>query len=365
MNGTTKKNLNELVAELERQKTTRKDLVVPSNLLSVGVGDYALDGNNDFFMTIPNTEPSFSGMEKYGLTEYAHNQIATKTGIPLAYYDRMRTDRKELLTNNVNSWLPDKEKRLIRILDGKVRAMLSDRYRIIDNYDVVFMILEEMKKIQASGLSVQVDECSLTEQHLYMKITSPDLTGSVFHFKNREDEPVRGGIVISNSEVGAGAFRVEPFIEVLVCSNGLIGEHKMAKVHLGKERGIGLVDWSDQTLEYQDMTLISEVQDLVRQTFTKELFNEWLNRINQVASIEIQKPILAVENIIRKYDLPKTVKDDLVNQFMKESPTVWGLSMAVTRVAQDMKDYERQIDFERAGSKILSNGEEFLEVISK
>jgi hypothetical protein len=243
--------------------------------------------------------------------------------------------------------------------------MLSDRYRIIDNYDVVFMVLEQIKKIQETGISVNVEECSLTEQHLYMKITSPDLSGRVFHFRNREDEPVQGGIVISNSEVGAGAFRVEPFIEVLVCSNGLIGEHKMAKVHLGKERGIGLVDWSDKTLEYQDMTLISEVQDLIGQTFTKELFQGWLNRINQVASIEIQKPLLAVENIIRKYDLPKTVKDSLVNQFMKESPTVWGLSMAVTRIAQDQKEYETQVDFERAGAKILEHGEDFLEAVSQ
>jgi len=363
MNGTTKKNLNELVQELERQKQTRKDLVVPSDALKLGINSFQQDGNTDVFMSVPSLEGTVN--EKYGLTEFAHRQIATKTGIPQAYYDKMRTDRKELLTENVNSWLPDKEKRLIRILDGNVRAMLSDRYRIIDNHDVVFMVLEEMKKIQNTGIGVQVDECSLTEQHLYMKITSPDLSGRVFHFRNREDETVRGGIVISNSEVGAGAFRVEPFIEVLVCSNGLIGEHKLAKVHLGKERGIGLVDWSDKTLEYQDMTLISEVQDLVRQTFTRELFTEWLNRINQVASIEVQKPSLAVDNIIRKYDLPKTVKDDLINQFMKESPTVWGLSMAVTRIAQTQKDYETQIDFERVGSKILENGEEFLEIISK
>lgn len=356
-----KRSLKELCDELERQKTTRKDLIVPSDALKISVDL----GTRTVFMEVPCLDVP-DKKDSYALTEYAHKQIATKTGIPQAYYDKLReTGRLDLLAGNINSWLPDKEKRLIRILDGNVRAMLSDRYRIIDNHDVVFMVLEEMKKIQAQGMSVQIDECSLTEEHLYIKITSPDLSGKVFHYKDRADEPVRGGIIISNSEVGAGAFRVEPFIEVLVCKNGLIGEHKMCKVHLGKERGIGLVDWSDKTLEYQDMTLISEVQDLIRQTFTRELFQGWLNRINQVASIQISKPILAVENIIKKYDLPKTIKEELVNQFMKESPTVWGLSMAVTRVAQDQKDYEKQIGMERAGSKILSSGEDYLTVESK
>jgi len=38
---------------------------------------------------------------------------------------------------------------------------------------------------------------------------------------------------------------------------------------------------------------------------------------------------------------------------VKESPTQWGLSMAVTQIAQKQQDYEKQITMERIGSKIL------------
>jgi len=74
MNG-SKKTLPELVAELERQKTTRKDIVVGTDALVVGVDV----GTNTIFMDVPNVDGT---SEKYGLTNFAHRQLATKCGIP-------------------------------------------------------------------------------------------------------------------------------------------------------------------------------------------------------------------------------------------------------------------------------------------
>jgi len=349
-----KKNLSELVAELDRQKQNRYDIVVPGNALIVGYDQ----ASRKIYMDVPQVDPGIS--KKHGITNYAHQQIAEKTGIPQRYYDRMRNEEKfGLLADNVNTWLPEKEKRLVRVLDDNVRAILSDRYRIIDNHDILWESLQEFKRIQAKGIQVDVKESSLTETHLYLKATSPSLTGEVFHYKGRT-EPVTGGIIISNSEVGCGAFRVEPFVNVLVCSNGLIREQSFSKVHLGKERGIGLIDWSDETLEYQDMTLWSEIRDLIQNTFKPEVFQEWLDKINGKASVEVMKPEIAVNNIIKRYSLSQELKSELVNQFMRESPTVWGLSMAVTQVAQKQTSYDKQIDMERIGAEILETPIEVL-----
>ena len=38
----------------------------------------------------------------------------------------------------------------------------------------------------------------------------------------------------------------------------------------------------------------------------------------------------------------------------EESPTVWGLAMAVTQIAQHQDNYERQIDLERIGAELLT-----------
>jgi len=37
------------------------------------------------------------------------------------------------------------KRRLIGILDGKIKAVLSDCYRVMDNYEIVFFALDEFK----------------------------------------------------------------------------------------------------------------------------------------------------------------------------------------------------------------------------
>ena len=43
----------------------------------------------------------------------------------------------------MNAWLSE---RLIRITDGGIRAVLSDRYRIMDSCDAVLLALDEFKR---------------------------------------------------------------------------------------------------------------------------------------------------------------------------------------------------------------------------
>lgn len=345
-----KKSLMEIAEELERQKRSRYDIVLPSENLIV-----LKDGEN-IIMDVPQPDGT---IKKHGITTYAHSQISEKTGIPKKYYDRlMETGRWELLANNINSFMPDREKRLVRVLDGNVRALLSDQYKMIDNYDVLYASLSEFKKIQNErNMNLEIKRADITETNLYIKATSPDLTDDVLHWKDREGkertEPVHGGIIISNSEVGAGAFNVKPFVNILVCQNGLIGEHIFKRVHIGRELEIGIVDWSTQTKELEDAALWSKIRDMIQNTFNPEIFHKWMDTINEVASTEIPKPSYAIDNIIKHFDIPKNKKDDLLNQFAKESPTQWGLAMAITQIAQQEENYENQIQMEKIGARIL------------
>jgi len=342
---TLEEKLKELSMELERQKNNRYDIVVPSEQLIV------LKDGDKIFIDVP--QPS-GDMKRHGITDYCHGQIADKTGIPMKYYRKMQDAGKlDLLAENINSWLPTKEKRLIRVLDGEVRAVLSDRYRIIDNYDVFYAVLDEFARIMRdTGIRIQIRDARLTDQHIYIKAVSPDLTGEVFHLKDRV-EPVHGGIIISNSEVGAGSFQVKPFINVLVCQNGLISDKIFKRVHLGKELGCGLVNWSDETLSLEDKALWSKIRDMIRATFNRDVFQRWVDEINKVSVNVLEKPVEAVDNIIKKYNIPQSKKDALLNQFSLEGNTQWGLSMAVTRIAQDEESYEEQIKMEHVGAKIL------------
>jgi len=84
---------------------------------------------------------------EYGITSLARRQLADKLKIPLAYFERMRTEQPPLLDRNVNTWLQtDGDRRMIRTLDGQVWAVLSDRYRRLDNYDLAENVLAILRR---------------------------------------------------------------------------------------------------------------------------------------------------------------------------------------------------------------------------
>ena len=73
----------------------------------------------------------------FGINPLAHQQIASRLGIPIKYYQRMQAEAPALLDENVNNLLEQTPaKRMVRVMDGNVRAFLSDLYRRLDNYSM-------------------------------------------------------------------------------------------------------------------------------------------------------------------------------------------------------------------------------------
>jgi hypothetical protein len=131
----TGKSLSELATEIERQRDNRQDFIAPTKQMSlVTLGDSAADVR--LLLNAPGVTQSSS------LKPIAHGQLAEYAGIPKPYYDLMLSQAPQLLAKNVNTWLDRKdEKRLVRVLDGNVRGILSDRYRPLDNYELAEVVL--------------------------------------------------------------------------------------------------------------------------------------------------------------------------------------------------------------------------------
>jgi len=355
----TKEKINNLFEELKRQMNNSYDMVVPSERLIA-----VKDGENlgvDVMLTDEEKQNlSLSNYSQtHGLTDWAKGQIANKTGIPMRYFRRMEDSGKiDLLSHNINTWMPDREKRMVRVLDGKIRAFVSSKYYPINNYDVMFLSIQEVNKIRQNGMLVDVADARISDTKMYMKFVSPDLTADIDKYGGlKQPEPVQGGIIISNSEVGNGAFCVQPYINVLVCSNGLVSDKALRKVHVGKERKLGVVDWSDATKKLSDELLFSQIRDMIQQTFNKNIFDEWVNEINGIAQIEVPKPQIAINKISSHFNFTKKQEESILDEFISNAPntgsTQWGVSMAVTRCAQDMENYDDRISMEEAGAQLL------------
>lgn len=349
----TGRTLSELAAELERQTGTRKDYIAPQGKIEAVpvANDITIDGINGQALTV---------------TPYAHGQLSAHLGIPKAYYDRMKTERPELLAANVNTWLhaDPNNKRMIRAIDGRVRAVLSPKYRPLDNFDLASTILPVLQQH-----NVQVMSSELTETRMYIKAILPDLSdelpeGMAYGGHNRvggDRGHLVAAIVISNSEVGDGTLRVEPSVFTTRCTNlAIMFEAAMKKYHVGRAGQSDENSWevfADATRKADDAAFWLKVRDITLAAFREDLFRK------AIASIKVAggRPIVSddlpavVDAAVEVLALPPASSSSILRHLAAGGDlTAWGLSSAITRLANDADDYEYATVLERAGGKVLA-----------
>lgn len=341
------KSLEQLVMNLEARNKAKRDFVVTSKNIHLGV-------DNGFIIHLENEDYFFNGTDLY------HSQVGEKLGIPSQYYKKMKLNRPELLRENVNGWLeyaPGK-KFLVRTyetesqFDNTGRAFLSDGYNIIDDNDVLFAALEAIKK---SGVKVQIEQAEVSDSRLYLSVVCPDVEVNAESFLKeylKENDAAGNGIisgfVITNSEVGRGAFEIRPRAVICKCNNGLIvKDERFRRVHLGSKLDAGEIIWSDETRKKNRELIISQVRDAVATYLSPDFLGTMIDKIAQLHNIHLNHPIDAVQNVCKHLHLDDDHKNEILQYFLgdQKEKTAMSLLNAVTREAQNM-DADTQYDVE-------------------
>ena len=342
-------DLQDLAKKITDQAERKVDMVVDSRSMQLLPTE-----ENDATTSAP-VLMSIDDSKNMEITPTAHRQIATRLKIPFNYYERVMENNPVLLAENVNNWLGQTEnKRMIRTYgsDGStvwdvMRADLSNKYLAFDNEDVAEAVLPVM-----FDEKLEVISSNVTEKKLYIKAVTDKLTGEI-----EKGDVVRGGVIVSNSEVGYGSVNVQAFIERLVCMNGMIAETSFRRRHIGASHDITDL-LSRDTLNKTSEALVGQVQDVVRNVLSNEGFNNVLGKLRETTETEIAKPIDAVEIIQKQFRFTEDEKDSVLNHLIKGGDTTkWGLTNAVTRASQDLEDYDRATEFEKFGWDVanLSN----------
>jgi len=335
----TGRTLTELAQELERQVKSKKDFIADTRRLAMA------ESGNDLQM-INGSVKSFS------VSDLCHNQIGARLGIPAKYYDKMRQEAPGLLAYNVNAWFTrSPERRLLRTIDGRARAFLSDRYRPLDNFDLAEVILPKLNDI-----GCKVESAELTESRLYIKAITPRITAEV-----KKGDVVQAGLVISNSEVGCGSVRIEPLIFRLVCLNGMISaDHSLKKYHVGKGSGDmedaeNLQFYRDETRQADDRAFWLKVRDVVDATLTPDKFRLIVEKMQRATDQKITgDPVEAVEVIKTRFALSDDEGAGVLRHLINGGDlSAYGVANALTRQSQDIRDYDRATDFERMGGIVI------------
>jgi len=313
--------LQSLIEELERQKPLKQDEPVNSSQIR---------------MVLVENQPRFQIKENdsFSITEPCHSQIAEKLEIPLKYYHRMDWETPELLAENVNTWLKRSEKEFfIRRLGDSVRAFLSDRYRVIDHLDVLYCALNELQSHEA-----EIEGCFLSETEMNIKVKSQKLRDFVRH----KDDLIMGGIFLTNSETGHKALRVEPRLFRVRCSNGMIVEEMVTReIHIGNGD------------EIYDEVIYLSIRRSIRELFGR--FGEIVLLLKESTEVKIKSPQKVIQNVVEQYKLSESQKANILMAFGAEPEyDQYGIANAVTLAAQKEESWEKSVELEKLGGKLVA-----------
>jgi hypothetical protein len=274
--------------------------------------------------------------------------------VPKRYYDRMVTDAPELWERTLRTWWGEgQNQRLVRTFTGagdpsRVRAWLSDRFRVLDNLPFLESVLTAVEEVTDGKFTVA--QGKVTDSRAYFRLLTPRQEAA------QVGEVVQQGIAISNSEVGDGKVKVQPFAVVLSCSNGMVSTRDYGQVHLGGELDAGIL--SRETIEARARAVWGEARDFVRAALSPEHLLDFTRRIDVKAQAPIVQPArLAVANVVREFGLGKGAGNSLLDRYLRDSgtngETQWGMVQAVTFDAHERDDFQDQVELEEIGGKLL------------
>jgi hypothetical protein len=348
----TGRSIQELAAEIDRQHKTKEDYIADTKSIRVGVVE------DEVYFGLP-------GHGEYKLNNLAHRQVSEHTKIPAQYYERMRTEAPELLRNNIATWFEKyPARRMLRMLDGKNRAFLSDAFRPLDNYDFSQVILGA-----CADRKLDVVSCEVTETRLYIKAIDKQEFQVPVGYKmgdgsHRIFDTCCPVFIASNSEVGYGRLTLETGVYTKACTNlAWFADGGMRKTHLGSRHklveatGVENIDHllSARTKQKSDEALWLQVRDVLKSAFIESRINKRVEQLKEAAEQNIPGRVEKVVKVAaERFGLSEQEGDSVLDHLIRGGQlTKYGLHAAITRAAQDVDSYDRATELEYAGGRVI------------
>lgn len=389
--------LQDLAAVLQDQQGHKLDLIVPATKMRARGGDLVLEGT-EAEITEHGVTPT-EGV--YTPTQVFDEGVAAKLGISGGYLRRLRDEAVDLYDLNVNGWLhggggrgPDARSFYVRLFrgdggQGVARALLSDQYAALDNFDVLTAVLQG---VNDSGTPVHVRDANLTDRRMSLRLFAPEvaamaptlMAGYRSPFDNagterrspvsdleywrgvadregkgydRGAEPVVfAGFRVANSEVGNGRFTVTPELLLKVCRNGLvIKDDTFGKRHVGGKLDEGVIAWSADTQRKQLEVVAAQSRDAVRQFLDEGYLQTKIAEIEAAAGKPIAEPEKTIKAVAKVQGYTQAETDGILSHFIQGGQmTAGGVLNAVTSFSQCVADADRADEIDRDALGVLS-----------
>jgi hypothetical protein len=272
------------------------------------------------------------------ITENAFRQICTciqakefiEYGLHL-YNIKEYYKLSSLFNFHLNEYLKNNSDRelLIRGKLGKCRAVLSNKYTIIDDCEIMDAF-NQIKNDNIKLVSANIDDHRTT-----IRLKFED---KMLNLDPKVNDIVNIGLIIMNSEVGLSSFMLMPYVYRLVCTNGMV----TSTMEQGKKyKHVG---------EKDIFSLINNTIDFINDNYEIELEN-----FSRLKSIQLEQPMIMeeIESISNKYRYPISFVDNVRQSYLEEKDnTAYGLVNSFTRAAQTY-EHEKRLEIETHAGEIM------------
>ncbi len=302
---------------------------------------------------------------EFALNDWATEQLgSTRLEIPVRYVRQLVKGKGKVeaqprvfgnLANDLLRVKSAQDRRfLIRGSGDKVRAVLSNRYRIFDNHQILAPLINALSgRIDADHLEVDTFGISDTKFHLGLVFKDHRYTGNP-SYGGEQGKHVRveglkpgddfyGGIWFSNSEVGDGGTVIAPRLFRVTCSNGLVSEERVwDKRHQGSQ-------WSTDFQAVIETELREGILAAIEAT--PQFIEAWIQKTSQVD----EDPRTRLKAIGKVANLTQLQTQQLLFSLDQEfEATRGGVVNAITRAAQHQNLIEDRHQLESLGGYVLN-----------
>ncbi|MFI1996736.1 DUF932 domain-containing protein [Actinoplanes sp. NPDC020271] len=346
-------SLESMMRTLSAQKARADDIIAsPAKLRSV-------DGKLVIAGAVPQLRSDGVTLTDgiYALNDIALGGIGDKLKIPVAYLRRMARENVPLLDYNINGWLENDDRRfLVRCLredpassTGVARAFLSDRYLRIDNLDVLLSVLDGIRE---TGVHVEVASGDLTDRRMYVRFICPQLQvlapqllrdyRSPFDGRRGSDLPIIcAGFRLTNSETGFGRYRLDPFVRMEVCLNGMtIDRGVLSRVHLGSRitDDDGIIEPSAATIAAELEVIKQQTKDAVKAYLDIDFVTRAVRELEKAAGVSVTRPEETLKVLGQKLKYSEDQQRDILAHFIS------GADLSAGGIMQAVTSYGRSVD---------------------
>ena len=329
--------LADFIETVKFQSTNKVDVVKPESAIRLKDVDTLVDGT-------PLTDSGMNSLRVFAdmpssiisfLKEREYNDDLVK-------YMNAELDRRETQWNNKG-----KEKRTFNVRirhDGEgnnvVRAIVSERYGVIDNSEAMEMVANALPSLNdalASHLFNDGDD-------IYGNILLPD------YMKSEPDSDYGVGIAFKNSEIRNSTFKISPFLFRAICLNGMIWGRMNSEISVD-QRHMGKIDLD---------SLQVKVTQAIKVALTQG--NDMLTLLGYAKQVKVTNPVAVIAQLARDEKMTieqgklwhKGYLDSLHERHGDvHEKSAFGIINGLTRSAQDYTGASRE-EMETLASKILA-----------